>query len=211
MAGIAPGTPTEREPPPTRASLLMLLRRASPRDEAAWEEFVALYEPLVRRLARRSGLQGADADDLVQDAFRAVASAIAGYNPDPALGSFRGWLSKIARNLIVDAVVARRRKAANYGTGDTAMAEILDAQPGASPESSLYDVEYRRQVFARACERIKGDVHETTWQAFWRTGVEAEDVREVARSLNLTPGAVYVARSRVMARLRREVERQEPD
>lgn len=203
------GTPpvVDRVSPPTRASLLVLLQKASPRDEAAWEEFVEIYEPLVRRLAARSRLRGPDADDLVQEVFRAVASAIATWDPDPARGSFRGWLSRIARNLIVNAIVARTRKSANYGTGDTGMADLLNAQPEPSAESSLYDLEYKRRRFALACERIKAEVHDATWQAFWRTGVLAEDVRDVARSLGLTPGAVYVARSRVMARLRKEVER----
>lgn len=74
--------------PSTRYSLL--LRIQDPQNDAAWAEFVAIYEPLVYRLARRQGLQDADADDLCQEVFRAVAGAARRWTPDPCRGSFRG-------------------------------------------------------------------------------------------------------------------------
>jgi RNA polymerase sigma-70 factor (ECF subfamily) len=168
---------------------------------------VEIYEPLIGRLARRNGLQEADAEDLTQDVLRAVAGAIEHWDPDPTRGSFRAWLFRITRNLIVNVMEARSRRTASYGTGDTHMLALLEAQPAPEGEASaLFDLEYRRRVFAWAADRIRGSFHDTTWQAFWRTGVAGEDVSTVAASLGLTPGAVYVARSRVMARLRLEIE-----
>jgi RNA polymerase sigma factor (sigma-70 family) len=193
------------EPPATRMSLLVRLKH--PRDEQAWVEFVEIYEPMVQRLARRNGLRGADADDLTQEVFRAVAGAIDRWDLDPARGSFRSWLFRIARNLIVNLLTARKRQSAGYGTGDTDIMALLEAQAAAEPEASaLFDIEYRRRLFAWAAERVRGEVHESTWQAFWRTGVEGQDVPSVAKALGMSPGAVYVARSRVMARLRGEIE-----
>ncbi len=193
------------EPPATRPSLLVRLKHA--RDDQAWVEFVEIYEPMLQRLARRNGLRGADADDITQEVFRAVAGAIDRWDPDPARGSFRSWLFRIARNLIVNLLAARKRQPAGYGTGDTGTMALLEAQPAAESESSaLFDIEYRRRLFAWAADRVRGEVHESTWQAFWRTGVEGQDVPSVAKALGLSPGAVYVARSRVMARLRREIE-----
>lgn len=193
------------EPPATRPSLLIRLKHS--RNEQAWVEFVEIYEPMLQRLARRNGLRGADADDLTQEVFRAVAGAIDRWDPDPARGSFRSWLFRIARNLIVNLLAARKRQSAGYGTGDTDTMALLEAQPAVEPEASaLFDIEYRRRLFAWAAERVRGEVHESTWQAFWRTGVEGQDVPSVAKALGLSPGAVYVARSRVMARLRREIE-----
>jgi RNA polymerase sigma factor (sigma-70 family) len=192
--------------PRTRPSLLVRLR--APRDERAWAEFVEIYEPLVYRLARRKGLQEADADDLTQDVLRAVAGAIEHWDPDPSKGSFRSWLFRITRNLIVNLLAARRRRTASYGTGGTDMVALLEAQPAPEGEdSALFDAEYRRRIFTLAADRIRGNFQQTTWQAFWRTGVEGIDVPTVAVSLGLTPGAVYVARSRVMARLRQEIDK----
>jgi RNA polymerase sigma factor (sigma-70 family) len=195
--------------PPTRASLLVRLK--APRDERAWGEFVGIYEPLIHRLARARGLQEADADDLAQEVFRVVAAAIEQWNPDPARGSFRGWLSRIARNLIVNLLAARGRQSASFGTGGTEMVEFLEAQPASETDSALFDLEHRRQVFAIAAQRARVHFQETTWQAFWRTGVEGRDVAAVAAELGLSPGALYVARSRVMARLRQEIDRIEGD
>jgi RNA polymerase sigma factor (sigma-70 family) len=193
------------EPPLTRPSLLVRLK--APRDERAWAEFVEIYEPLIYRVARRKGLQEADADDLTQEVLHAVAGAIERWDLNPARGSFRSWLFRITRNLIVNLMAARRRQSASYGTGGTDMVALLEAQPAPEGEDSvLFEAEYRRRVFACAADRIRGSFHQTTWQAFWRTGVEGHDVNSVAVSLGLTPGAVYVARSRVMARLRQEID-----
>jgi RNA polymerase sigma-70 factor (ECF subfamily) len=192
------------EPPTTRPSLLLRLR--DPMDERAWGEFVEIYGPLVHQLARRRGLQDADAADLVQEVFRAVAAAIERYDPDPARGSFRGWLSTIARNLIVNLLEAQRRHP--RGTGDTDIRHLLEAQPAPrSEESVLFDREYRRRLLHWAAARVRGEFAETIWQAFWRTGVEGQAAEEAARSLGLSVGSVYQYKSRVVARIRRELER----
>jgi RNA polymerase sigma-70 factor (ECF subfamily) len=185
----------------------LLVRLKAKGDERAWVEFVEMYEPLIFRLARHKGLQQADADDLAQDVLRAVAGAIERWEHDPERGSFRSWLFRITRNLIVNALAARGRQTASYGAGGTDMVALLEAQPAPGDEdSALFAIEYRRRVFCRAAERIRDHFQESTWQAFWRTGVDGEDVSAVAAALGLTPGAVYVARSRVVARLRREIE-----
>jgi RNA polymerase sigma-70 factor (ECF subfamily) len=194
------------EPPATRPSLLVRLR--DPQDERAWEEFVEIYGPLVHRLARRRGLQDADASDLAQEVFRAVAGAIDRYDPDPAAGSFRGWLFTIARNLLVNLLAARRRLP--RGTGDTDVRRLLEERPAPDvEETALFEAEYRRGLLDWAAGRVRGEFSEAAWQAFWRAGVEGRPADEVAGSLGLTVGTVYQYKSRVVARLRREIERVE--
>jgi RNA polymerase sigma-70 factor (ECF subfamily) len=190
--------------PTTRPSLLVRLR--DPRDEQAWIEFQEIYAPLIRRLALGRGLQEADAADLTQEVFHAVSRAIERWDPDPARGSFRGWLSRIARNLIVNLLVAQRRHP--RGTGDSDVQALIEQQPAPDDEEfSRFEREYRRRLLAWASARIRGEFRPATWDAFWWTGVEGQAPKSVAERLGMTVGAVYIARSRVMARLKREIER----
>ena len=195
-------------PPTTRPSLLIRLR--DPSDEAAWGEFVEVYRPLVHRLALRLGLQDADAEDLAQDAFVVVASAIDRGLYDPARGSFRRWLFRVARNLTINALIARGRHP--RGTGDTAMVLILEELTAPSPQdSAIFEAEYRRRILEWAAGRVRGEFSEASWRAFWETSVEGKPAAELAKSLGLSLGSIYNSKSRVMARLRREIGRVEGD
>jgi RNA polymerase sigma-70 factor (ECF subfamily) len=188
--------------PTTRRSLVLRLRNLD--DEAAWAEFVQVYEPLVYRLARTKGLQDADARDLCQDVLRAVASAIERWDPDPARGRFRAWLFRIARNLLVNFLARQRRQVA--GSGRTSVQELLEAQPASDAEAEAeFAAEFKRRAFHWAAAQVKNEFTDSTWQAFWETGALGRPVAAVAEELGLSAGAVYVARSRVLARLRDRV------
>ena len=188
--------------PATRHTLIVKLR--DPADAGAWREFVAIYEPLVYRLARRKGLQDADARDLCQEVFRTVSQAIDRWDIDPARGSFRGWLSRIARNLLVNFLT--RRPYRLRGSGSTSVQELLEAQPANDPSATaLFEVEYRRRLFRWAAGEVKNEFTATTWNAFWQTAVEGRTPADVAAELGLSVGAVYIARSRVLARLRKRI------
>ncbi len=188
--------------PATRHTLIVKLR--DPADAGAWREFVALYEPLVYRLARRKGLQDADARDLCQEVFRAVSQAIDRWDIDPTRGSFRGWLSRIARNLLVNFLTRRPYRV--RGSGSTSVQELLEAQPAGDPSATaLFEAEYRRRLFRWAADEVKSEFAATTWDAFWQTAVEGRTPADVAAELSLSVGAVYIARSRVLARLRKRI------
>jgi len=188
--------------PTTRPSLVLRLR--DPDDGAAWAEFVEIYEPLIYRLALNKGLQDADAEDLCQDVFRAVAAAIERWDPDPAKGRFRAWLFRITRNLLVNFLAGQRRQV--RGTGSTSVQEMLEAQPAEDAEAEAeFAAEFKRRAFRWAADQVKNEFAESTWQAFWKTGVENGTVAAVAEELGMSAGAVYVARSRVLARLRDRV------
>jgi RNA polymerase sigma-70 factor (ECF subfamily) len=95
------------------------------------------------------------------------------------------------------------------GSGRTSVLESLLQQPSHDEgESHVFNLELKRRLFEWAANRVKERVEPTTWQAFWQTAVEDKPVPLVARELNLTTGAVYVARSRVMRQMRLAVERQ---
>jgi RNA polymerase sigma factor (sigma-70 family) len=189
--------------PATRRSLIVKLR--DPADHAAWHEFVTLYEPLVYRLARHKGLQDADANDLCQEVFRAVSQAIGSWDPDPGRGSFRGWLSRIARNLLINFLTRRPHEL--RGSGATSVQDLLEAQPGPDPSATaFFEVEYRKRLFQWAADEVKNEFTSATWVAFWRTAIEGRPPKDVAAGLGISVGAVYIARSRALARLKQRIK-----
>jgi RNA polymerase sigma-70 factor (ECF subfamily) len=189
--------------PDTRHSLIARLPDTD--DVEAWDQFVSIYQPLVFRLARGRGFQDADAREIVQEVLLSVSQAVERWEPDPQRGRFRDWLFTIARNLMIRFLTRRRHRP--IGTGDSRVAELLDQEPAPPPEeTALFDLEYRRELFRWAADRVRTQVNERTWQAFWRTSVEARPTGDVAAELGMTSGAVHVARSRVRSRLRKVVE-----
>ena len=200
------GDPSMVEPE-TRSSLMLRLRE--PQDQQAWAEFVSIYEPLVLRVLRQRGLQEADARDVTQQVVLAVTQAVQRWQPDGQQASFRRWLFSIARRL---ALRFLQRGHAKRGVGGTDMVELLDSLP--EPEhrtAAAFDDEYRTEVFRWAADQVRSDFRETTWQAFWRTCVLNEPIIGVADRLGMSVGSVYVARSRVIARLKVVVEEFEAD
>ncbi len=191
--------------PDTKTSLILRLPQAS--DLEAWREFVDVYEPFILRLARSRGLQEDDARELVQQVMLAVARSVDRWQPDPQRGRFRGWLFRIARNQLINLLSGRKPDRA---IGGTTQVQVLQQLAASQPEDGI-ELDYQREMFRYAAARVKRDVQPNTWQAFWSTAVLAQPASDVASSLNMTVGAVYIARSRVIARLREEVHRLEAE
>ena len=189
--------------PSTRPSLLVRLR--NPQDGAAWSHFVELYAPLIYGFARKDGLQDADAADLTQDVLRVVSVAVKRLDYDPQRGTFRGWLFTIVRNKLRNFRVAASRH--GRGSGDTDTQNLLQEQPAREEdEAALWEQDYQRRIFAWAAAQVRRDFQDSSWQAFWQTAVEGKSGKETAKALGITVAAVYLAKSRVMARLKEEIE-----
>lgn len=191
-------------PPETRASLILRLRDAA--DVAAWDEVAAIYGPLVFRLAVRQGLQAADADDVVQEVFAAVASTVTKWVEQPHRGRFRSWLLTIARNIAIN--VLTRRPHGSVGRGGEEVIDALASLPAPAGQlSSQFDLEYQQEVYRWAAEQVRESVARVTWDAFHMTHMEEVSIADAARHLGISVGNVYIARSRVINRLR-ELARQ---
>jgi len=187
--------------PSTRASLLLRLRDSQDRD--AWAEFVSLYEQTIYRLLRHNGLQDADAREVLQELFLIVNKNIDRFEYDRDKGTFRGWLRRVTRNLVINWLKHRDRRLTPRGGTD--MQSMLDLIPADGPESTQFDKEFHRTVFQRAAEKVRSEFHSETWQAFWETGVLGISPADTAKKLGMSVGAVRVAKCRVLARLRSAV------
>lgn len=187
--------------PSTRPSLLARIRDHA--DGDAWRVFVDLYTPLIKSLAIRQGLQDADAADVAQDVLKTVASSIQNLDYDPQRGSFRGWLYTVTRSRILDYRRGQIRASRVALVDEGAVA--LDALP-APPDDPNWDRDYERQLFTWAMEQIRDEFRPATWEAFRRTAIEETPGPIVAEQLEMSLGAVHVARSRVLARLKEFVK-----
>jgi RNA polymerase sigma factor (sigma-70 family) len=186
--------------PLTRPSLLLRLKDL--RDQEAWADFVAIYAPLVYGFGRQRGLQEADARDLTQEVLRAVATSAERLEYDPERGSFRSWLYTVTRNKYLD--LMRGRGQPGRGTGDSDVLARLNEEP--AREEDQWEQEYQHQVFAWAGARVRGEFEDSTWQAFWQVAVEGKKAKQAAADLKLTVAAVYIAKSKILARLREEIQ-----
>ena len=179
----------------TPPSLLERLRQ--PAEAAAWGRLVELYTPLLYFWARRVGLQDADAADLVQDVLTLLVQKLPAFRYEGS-GSFRKWLRTLTLNKWRD---LRRRRAAR----PAAVGDGLDGLP--APETdSLAETEYNRYLANRALELMRRNFQPTTWRACWEVVTSGRRAAEVAAELGISEGAVYVARCRVLGRLREELE-----
>jgi RNA polymerase sigma-70 factor (ECF subfamily) len=166
---------------------------------------VTLYAPLVFAWCRRWDLQEQDTADIFQEVFQAVARHLGSFRKTRPGDTFRGWLRAITRNKIHDHFRRLGREPGGVGGTDaqTRLAQ-LPARPPAEEDSSGAD-EAERSLFYRGLDLIRGEFEERTWQAFWRTAVEGRSPKDVAAELGMSPGAVRVAKCRVLQRLREEL------
>jgi RNA polymerase sigma-70 factor (ECF subfamily) len=181
-----------------------LLQRVQQHDPAAWNRFALLYGPPVFRWCRTAGLQETDAADVAQEVFRAVFQGIDRFERKTAGPSLRAWLYAITRNKIRDHF--RRLKNEPAGGGGARADELIE-RLAAMPETDPAPADgYVAELAQRALSLIQTEFETTTWQAFWAMAVEGQSAADAAARLGLSTAAVFKAKSRVLNRLRRELD-----
>ncbi len=185
----------------TSASLLARVKADEPQ---AWERLIKLYGPAVYRWARGAGLQPEDAADVVQDVFQSLTIHIKRFRRSRPSDSFRGWLWTITRNRIHDHFRDVRDGIQASGGTDAfeQIHQLPDTPPEPTSDSGTVEVSGLRR---RALELVQSEFDRRTWQAFWRAAVEGDKPADVAADLGVSVWAVYKARSRVLQRLRKEL------
>lgn len=189
--------------PVTRETLLFRLRNGQ--DQTAWAEFVSGYGPMLYRFVRSRGLQDADASDIVQDILRRVGGAIGRFDYEKEKGGFRAWLFTITRNRLYTFFDKKKRHEPT--ANDTMQFELLNQSPDARNDlNEAWEREHMKSLADRAMAIVEKEFESKTWEAFRMTTVDDLTVNEVSHRLEMSNGAIYVAKSRVMARLRTVIE-----
>ena len=129
----------------------------------------------------------------------AVARSIENWLGNPGRGPFRAWLLRIAKNTALNFLTRPKYRPLGTGNGDDLFLTQAAAPSDAATE---FDLEYRREIFRWAAAQVRFAVTPKTWQAFWLTTIEGESNESVSQELTMSVGSVYIAKSRVMARLR---------
>lgn len=184
--------------PDTRHTLIARLK--DPADQASWEAFIAIYEPLILRYALRRGLQHADAADISQRVLWSVARAADSWAVGGEYGSFRAWLARVTRNAVINLL---ERDAKHRGAGDPLSLDRLFQIPDQLDDSmTVWNREHEIQVLQLAARRIRSRFQDDSWNLFWRTTAGAESIETVASELGKSLGAAYAIRSRIMVAIR---------
>lgn len=179
----------------TSPTLLQKLR--DPQDQSAWQRFVDLYTPLLFYWGRQRGLQSGDTADLVQDVLSNLVLKLPEfeYQPDK---SFRSWLRTMTHRKFIDRT--RKRQETGLG-GDESRIEPIDPEADFAFERR----EYHQYLYQRAMEIVRRDYSEAAWQACWLSISTERAAADIGQELNMSEGAVFAAKCRILKRLREEL------
>lgn len=188
-------------PPKTRHSLIVRLQ--DQRNDPAWSEFVRAYEPFLLQLVRKQGTPAQHAADVTQQLLIAIATSVNRWQPDGKEASFRRWLGRVARNVVIKFMTRERKHVRGKGGSDflTLLEETADSSIDAAQRR-----QYDEELILWAAESVRVDFRENSWRAFWETHIEGRSVSEVADELGVSPGGIYMSRSRVFARIQSRIE-----
>lgn len=182
--------------PDTRPSLIV--RLADTRDQSAWWAFVDHYEPFLKHLVTRLGVPPSHVADATQQVLIAIAGSVSGWTDDGNEASFRRWVSRVARNVVIKFMTRQRRQVGAVG-GSDAIRALNDQSLQSDP---TIEQQYEHELILWAAEQVRSEFAATSWQAFFATMIEDQPVDEVASDLGVTPGSIYMSRSRIIKRIR---------
>jgi RNA polymerase sigma factor (sigma-70 family) len=176
----------------TRESLLKRVRDLG--DDDSWEEFDSIYRPLLMRYARARGLSAEESEEIAQ---QCMASVVTGIQNFQRRVSFRGWLHGMIDNKVNDQLRKRKREIAAK-TADFDCEETREGNP-----ALLWERQWNRTHLLYCLNQIRNEIATTTYDAFEMYVIEEKPVAEIAERLGMTPNQVYVAKHRVMARIKK--------
>ena len=189
----------------TSVTLLGRLRQ-DPKDQSAWNEFVARYQPQILKWCRGWGLKEADALDVTQAVLLKLSSLMANFAYDPSR-SFRAWLKTLSHHAWRDLVAERKRT--GIASGDSRMAEFFESLQAGDDLVRHMEEEFQRELMDQAMALVRPRLAQRTWDAFRLTALEGVSGAAAAAALEMKVARVYVAKSEVKEMIRQQIRKLE--
>jgi RNA polymerase sigma factor (sigma-70 family) len=190
---------------PTRRSLLSRLRNWD--DQESWRDFFDTYGRFIYRIARKTGLSDAEAQDVVQDTLVAVAKQMPGFQYNPAIGSFKGWLHQVTRRRVVDHFRRRHPDAAAEDSEN--FRKDLEQYPdpaGSAAFEMLWEQEWQWHLLHTAKQRVKRRTSPKQFQLFDLYVVKRWPIKTIMSTLGVSAPQIYMAKLRISKMIRAEIK-----
>ena len=176
----------------------LLVRAGNRNDQRSWREYYALYAPLIRRHAGHCGLDANDAEDVVQESMAALLKALPQFQYDRSKGRFRSYVRRMVQNKISNRLRQRRSKQLRTHAMATLAAQSDEVE-------SVWDRDWQRAHLEYCLEQVSTRFAPEKLAAFRAYALEGQDIAAVCKRYKLTPNQVYLAKSRIVRRLRSEL------
>lgn len=180
---------------------ISLLKRVDGGSEDAWTELVALYQPLVAGWLRRYNLGADDAEDVSQDVMTVLCRQLSSFEHNGRIGAFRSWLRQVTAHRATEFLRRNQRRPASPG-GSSFQNMLGQLQDPMSEVSRLFDREHDLHLIAKLLLRVSSEFQDATMNVFRMHVMLGRDATDIAREQGITPHAVYMAKSRILRRLR---------
>lgn len=194
----------------TRWSLIERLKNAD--DAASWQDFFDIYWKLIYRAALKWGCTPSEAEEVVQETVISVSKQMPTFHADPSKGSFKAWLRSLTRRRVIDQLRKRSKFvflpvfSEGWENGSECAGDPGEELVAHNDAEEYWDSEWESQILEVALERVKAKVDPKQFQIFHMSAVKSVAAGEVARQLGVNIAQVYLAKHRVMTKLKREIE-----
>jgi RNA polymerase sigma factor (sigma-70 family) len=175
----------------TRSSLLSRIKDLA--DGPSWEEFDRIYRRLLVRYALARGLNRDEAEEIAQQCMAALATGIQNFTRQV---SFRGWLRGMVDRKVADHL-RKRAHEVPARTRDLEREQTTEENP-----ALVWERQWNRTHLLYWLNQIRTEAAPMTFAAFEMYVIQERPVAEIAERLGMTPNQIYVAKHRVLAKLR---------
>lgn len=182
-------------------SLTLLARLQQAGDTEAWQRLYELYQPLIIVWLKKYDVQHSDADDLAQEVLATISKDLVSFSHNGRMGAFRTWLRAILVNRLRTFWRDRDRRPLTLG-GSSIEERLAQFEDPASAMSQLWDRQHDLHVLNRLLELSRPKFSAETWEVFMRVAINGERADLVAAETGISLNAVFVAKSRVLSKLR---------